>query len=126
MNTSLRKAAKNNFEKYFFKLTNNSVFVKIMENVQKHGDITLVTTEMRGNYLVPEPNYHTTKSFTENLFAIEMIKTQTLMNKPVYLGLSILDLNETVMYRFWYDYVEKKMKKRQNYVTWIHTVLLYK
>ena len=69
---------------------NNSVFRKTMENVRKHRDIKLVTTERRRNYLVLEPNYHTTKFFTEKLLAIEMKKTETLMNKPVYLGLSIL------------------------------------
>ena len=82
---------------------NNAVFAKTMENVRRHRNITLVTTERRRNYLVSEPNYHTTKFFTENLLATEMEKTQILMNKPVYLGLSILDLNKTVMYEFWYD-----------------------
>ena len=80
MNTDLRKKAKNDFEKYFFKLMNNAVFGKTMENVRKHRDMTLVTTERRRNYLVSEPNYHTTKFFTENLLAIEMKKTQILMH----------------------------------------------
>ena len=102
MNTKLRQKAKNNFEKYFFKLMNNAVFGKTMENVRKHRNIKLVTTERRRNYLVSEPNYHTTKFFTENLFAIEIRKTQILTNKPAYLGLSILDLSKTVMYEFWY------------------------
>ena len=108
MNNKLRQKAKNNFEKDFFKLMNNAVFRKTMENVRKHRDIKLVTTERRRNYLVSEPNYHTTKFFTENLLAIEMRKTQILMNKPVYLGLSILDLSKTVIYEFWYDYVKPK------------------
>ena len=68
---------------------NNSVFGKTKENIRKHRDIKLVTTEMRRNYLVSEPNYHSTQIFTENLLAIEMKKTQIFMNKPVYLGLSI-------------------------------------
>ena len=68
---------------------NNSVFGKSKENIRKHRDIKLVTTEMRRNYLVSEPNYHSTQIFTENLLAIEMKKTQIFMNKPVYLGLSI-------------------------------------
>ena len=72
MNTDLRKKAKKNFGTVFFKLMNNSVFGKTMENVRKHRDIKLVTTEGRRNYLVPEPNYHTTKFFTENLLVIEM------------------------------------------------------
>ena len=87
---------------------NNAVFGKTIENVRKYRNIKLVTTERRRNYLVSEPNYHTTKFFTENLLAIEMRKTQILMNKPVYLGLSILDLSKTVMYEFWYDYVKPK------------------
>ena len=69
---------------------------KTMENVRKHRDIKLVTTERRRNYLVSEPNYHTARFFTENLLAIEMKKTQILMNKFVYLGLSLLDLSKTV------------------------------
>ena len=74
MNTDLRKKAKNDFEEDFFKLMNNAVFGKAMENVRKHRDIKLVTTERRRNYLVSEPNYHTTKFITENLLAIEMKK----------------------------------------------------
>ena len=74
MNTDLRKKAKNDFEKDFFKLMNNAVFGKTMENVRKHRDIKLVTTERRRNYLVSEPNYHTTKFFTEHLLVIEMKK----------------------------------------------------
>ena len=76
MNTDLRKKAKNNFEKDFFKLMNNVVFGKTTENVRKHGDIRLVTTEGRRNYLVLEPNYNTTKFFTENLLVIEMKKNR--------------------------------------------------
>ena len=70
---------------------NNAVFGKTMENMRKHRDIRLVTTESRRNYLVSEPNYLTTKFFTKNLLAIKMKKTEVLMNKPVYLGLSILE-----------------------------------
>ena len=98
MKTDLRKNAKNNFEKDFFKLMNNAVFGKYMENVRKHRDIKLVTTERRRNYLVSEPNYHTTKFFSENLLEIEMKKTEILMNKPLYLGLSILELSKILMY----------------------------
>ena len=86
----------------------NAVFGKSMENVRKHGDIKFVTTERRRNYFVSEPNYHTTKFFTENLLAIEMNITEILMNKPVYLGLSILELSKILMYEFWYDYIKLK------------------
>ena len=86
---------------------NNAVFGKTMENVGKHRNIKFVTTERR-NYLVSEPIYHTKNFFTEHLLAIEMRKTQIVMNKPVYLGLSILDLSKPVIYKFWYDYVKPK------------------
>ena len=83
MNTELRKQAKNDFEKDFFKLMNNSVFRKTMENVRDHRNIKLVTTDKRRNQLVSEPSYHTTKWFSENLLAIEMKKTKLKTNKPV-------------------------------------------
>ena len=107
MNTKLTQKAKNNFEKDFFKLMNNAVFGKTMENVRKYRDIKLVTTERRRNHLVSEPNYHTT-IFAENLLAMEMKKAQILISKPVYLGLSIIDLSKTVMYEFWYDSLKPK------------------
>ena len=74
-----------------------------MENTRKHRDVKLVTTEMRRrrNYLLSEPNYHSTTFFTEKLLAIELRKTQIFMNKPVYLGLLIFDLSKTVTYEFW-------------------------
>ena len=76
MNTDLKKKQKTILKKIFFKLMNNSVFGKTMENVRKHRDIKLVTTERRRNYLVSEPNHHTTKFFTEHLLAIEMKKNR--------------------------------------------------
>ena len=79
---------------------NNSIFRKTMKNVRKHRDIKLVTRERRRNYLVSESNYHTTKVFTENLLTTKMKKTQILMNKPVYLGISILELSKILMYEF--------------------------
>ena len=93
LNNKLRTEAKNEFEKDFFKLMNNAIFSKTMENVKrkkKKVDIKIVTTEKRKNYLVSEPNYHTAKFFIKNLIAVEMKKTQIIMNKPVYLELSIL------------------------------------
>ena len=108
MNTELRKKAKNDFEKDFFKLMNNAVFGKTMENVRKHRDIKLLTTDKRRNQLVSEPNYHTTKCFPEKLLAIEMKKTKVKMNKPVYLGLSILEISKILMYEFWYGSIKPK------------------
>ena len=86
----------------------NSVFGKTMENVKKHRDIRLVATDKRKNYLVSEPNYHTTEWFTENLLAIEMKKIKVKMNKPVCLGLSILEISKILMYNFWCDYIKPK------------------
>ena len=114
MNTKLRREAKNDFEKEFFKLMNNSVFGKTMENVRNHRDIKLVTTDIRRNKLVSEPNYHTTKQFSENLLAIEMKKTKVKMNKPVYLGMSILDISKRLMYEFW---LNQSTKQKRNYAT---------
>ena len=104
----MRKKAKNDFEKDFFKLMNNAVFGKTMENLRKHRDIKLVTTDKRRNRLVSEPNYHTTKWFSENLLAIEMKKTKVKMNKPICLGLSILEISKILMYKLWYDYMKPK------------------
>ena len=108
MNTRLRTEAKNDFEKDFFKLMNNSVFGKTMENVRNHRDIKLVTTNEKRNKLVSEPNYHTATQFSENLMAIEMKKTRVVLNKPIYLGQAILHISKTLMYKFWYDYIKTK------------------
>ena len=84
MNIKLRQKRKNNLEKDIFKLMKNSVLGKTMENVRKDKDKKLVTTERRRDYSVSEPNYHITKLFIENLLAIELKKTEILINKPVY------------------------------------------
>ena len=102
-NTKLRKEAKNEIRKDFFKLMSNSVSRKTMENVRNYRDIKLVTTNNKRNKLVSELSYYTTKSFSENLMAIEMKKTKVKMNKPVYLGMSILDVSKTLIYEFWYN-----------------------
>ena len=90
-------------------MTNNATFGKTMENIRKHRDNIFVKIEKRRNYLMSEPNYYTTKIFTQNQLAIELKKTQILMNKPVCSGLSILELRKIVMYQFWYDYVKVKI-----------------
>ena len=89
---------------------NNSVLGKTVENVRKHIDIKLVTTKEKRIKLVSEPNYHSIKHFSDNLLAIEMRKTKVKMNKPVYLGIAILDISKTLMYEFWYDYLKPKYK----------------
>ena len=90
MNTELKKPAKNDFGKYFFKLMNNTVLGKSMENMREHRDIKLVTKEKRRNYLVSESNYHIAKFSTQHLLAAEMKIIEILLNKHLYLGLSIL------------------------------------
>ena len=109
MNTELRKLAKNEFEKDFFKLMNNAVFGKTMENIRKHRDIKLVTTDKKKrSKLVSEPNYHTINYISEDLSIIEMNRTKVKMNKPIYLGLSILEISKLLMYELWYDYMKPK------------------
>ena len=108
MNTELRKLVKNDFEKDLFKLMNSSVFGKTMENKRKHRDIKLVTTDRKRSKLVSEPNYHTINLISEDLSIIEMKKTKGKMNKPIYLGLSILEISKILMYEFWYDYMKPK------------------
>ena len=108
MNTELRKIAKNDFEKDFFKLMNNSVLGKTMENIRKHKDIKLVTTDKKTSKLVLEPNYHTINYILEDLSKIEMKRTKVKMNKPIYLELSILEISKLLMYEFWYDYMKPK------------------
>ena len=108
INTELRKKASKDFEKDFFKLMNNAVFGKTMENVRKHRDINLVKTDHKRNKLVSEPNYQTMKLISENLSIIEMKKVKVNMNKPIYLGLSIFEIIKIIMYEFWYDYMKKK------------------
>ena len=100
MNTELRKAAKNDFEKDLFKLMNNSV--------RKHRDIKLVTTDKKRSKLVSEPNYHTINLISEDFSIIEMEKTKVKMNKPIYLGLSIMEISKILMHEFWYDYMKPK------------------
>ena len=108
MNTELRKVAKNDFEKDFFRLMNNAVFGKTTENVRKHRDIELVTTDKKRSKLVSEPNYHTMNNISEDLSIIEMKRTKVKMNKPIYLGLSILEISKLLKYEFWYDYMKRK------------------
>ena len=108
MNTELRKFAKDDFEKDLFKLMNNAVFGKTMENIRKHRNIKLITTDKKTNKLVSEPNHHTMNYISKDLSIIEMNKTRVKMNKPIYLRLSILDISKILMYEFWYDYMKTK------------------
>ena len=107
-NTNLRTQAKNNFEKDFFKLMNNSVFGKTMENIRNRVNVKLVNTGEQFKKLTAKPNYGSRKIFNENLVSVHMKKTSLTMNKPVYLGMSILDLSKTLMFDFHYQYIKPK------------------
>ena len=132
-NTELRQKSKNNFEKDSFKMI-KFFFGKTMENVRTHWDIKLMATERKRNYIVSDPNYHTTKFFTEHLLATEIKKTEILMNKPVNLGLSILELSKLLMYEFWHNYVRPKYLKKpklcymdtDSFIVYIKTDDIYK
>ena len=108
MNTELRKNAKNEFEKDFYKLKINSIYGKTVQNDRKHRDIKLVTAEYKRNKLASEPNYHSTKCISKHLLVMEMKKTEVKMNKPIYLSQTILDISKTLMYESWYDYIKPK------------------
>ena len=108
MNTKLRMQTENDFDKAFFKLANNAVFGKTMENVRNHRDIKIVTSEKRRSILVSEPNYHSTKYISEDMLIIEMRKVEVKMNKLIYLVQAILDISKILMYKFWYDYIKSK------------------
>ena len=105
----------------------NIFFGKTTENVRKHRDIKLVTTDKRKTLLVSEPNYHTPKWSLQNLLVIEMKKkTKGKMNKPVYLGFSILEISKTLIYEFVCNYIKPNIKTMQNYVIWILAALLFR
>ena len=107
-NTNIRAKAKNNFEKDFYKLMNNSVFGKTMENIRNRVDVKLVNTKNKLRKLVAKPNFKSCKIFNENLVSVHMKKTSLTMVKPVYLGMCILDLSKTIMYDFHYNYIKPK------------------
>ena len=112
-NTEMRKDAKNSFEKDFFKLMNNSVFGKTMENLRKRTNIELVTDEERLLKLTAKPTYVSSKIFNENLVGIHTKKERLLLDKPSYVGMCILDLSKTDMYDFHYNYIKKKYPDSQ-------------
>ena len=107
-NTEQRKEAKNAFEKDFFKLMNNSVFGKSMENLRKRVDVRLITDEKKLLKMVAKPTYVSSKIINENLVAVHKIKETLTLNRPAYVGMCILDLSKTLMYDFHYNYIKKK------------------
>ena len=111
-NTELRKTAANSFEKDFFKLMNNSVFGKTIENIRKRQNIILVDNRIKAAKLTSRPNFDRATIFDRNLIAVHMKKTEVYFNKPVYVGQAILDLSKTLMFNFHYNYIQKKYKDR--------------
>ena len=107
-NTELRKTAANSFEKDFFKLMNNSVFGKTIENIRKRQNIILVDNRVKAVKLSSRPNFDRATIFDRNLVAIHMKKTEVYFNKPVYVGQAILDLSKLLMFDFHYNYIQKK------------------
>ena len=107
-NTELRKTAANSFEKDFFKLMNNSVFGKTIENIRKRQNIILIDNRAKAVKLSSRPNFNRATIFDRNLIAIHMKKTEVFFNKPVYVGQAILDLSKTLMFDFHYNYIQKK------------------
>ena len=111
-NTELRKKATNKSDKDFFKLMNNSVFGKTIENIRKRQNIFLVDKCKRAKKLVNQPNFERATIFDKNLIAIHMKKTEVYFNKPVYVGQAILDLSKLLMFDFHYNYIKEKYKDR--------------
>ena len=108
LNTKLRVAAKNEFEKDFFKLINKTVFGMTMEKIRNRKDMKLVTSQEKYAKYVMKPNFKDGCPFSKEFFAVEKGKTKIKMNKPVYLGQAILDLIKTLMYEFHYDNIQPK------------------
>ena len=111
-NTELRKTAANSFEKDFFKLMNNSVFGKTIENIRKKQNIELVDNRKKAVKLSSRPNFDRATIFDKHLIAVHMKKTEVYFNKPVYVGQAILDLSKTLMFDFHYNYIKKKYKDK--------------
>ena len=133
-NTELRKTAANSFEKDFFKLMNNSVFGKTIENIRKRQNIILVDNRKKAAKLSSRPNFERATIFDRNLIAVHMKKTEVYFNKPVYVGQVILDLSKTLMFDFHYNYIRKKYKNNaelmftdtDSLLYYIHTDDFYK
>ena len=111
LNIELRKKASIDLEKDYFKMMRNAAFGKTIQNVRSEKDIKLVATDVQRNKLVSQPNFYSSKYFSENLLAVEMRKIKVNMNKPIYLGMIILDVSKIPMYEFLYNYLRPRYKE---------------
>ena len=111
-NTEMRKNAKNSFEKDSFKVMNNSVFGKTMENIRKRSNVYLETDYKHFLLQTAKPTYKSCKFFSKNLVAVNMTKERLKLDKPSYVAMCILDLSKTLMYDFHYNYIKPKYGKR--------------
>ena len=112
LNTERRKQAKNAFEKDFFKLMNNSIFGKTMENVRNRVDFELVHTEKRLKKLTARPRFHRIRHFNKDLVGVQCLRSVIKLNKPIYIGFCILDISKTLMYDFHYNVIRKRYQNR--------------
>ena len=128
LNSAKRKEAKNEFEKMLFKLFNNAVYGKTMENEMKRVDVKLVT-KWKGHYgaeaLISKPNFHSSDIFDENLVAVQLLRTEISIRKPIYIGLAVLDLSKTLVYRFYYDYMQDRVGEQSKLLYTDTDSLLY-
>ena len=113
LNTNLRTQGKNDFEKDFFKLMNNSVFGKTMENIRKRVDVRLVNNQYKAKKFISKPNIKRWTAFDENLIAVHLKKTKLVFDKPIYCGMAILDISKTLIYDFHYAYILPKYEGKQ-------------
>ena len=111
-NTQKRTQAKNSFEKDFFKLMNNAIYGKTMENLRKRVDVRLITDDKKLLKMTSKPTYVSSKIFNKNLVAVHKIKETLTLNRPAYLGMCILDISKTLMYDFHYNYIKKKYEDK--------------
>uniref|UniRef100_UPI00358EF293 uncharacterized protein n=1 Tax=Myxine glutinosa TaxID=7769 RepID=UPI00358EF293 len=113
-NTQHRIESKNDFEKDFYKLMNNTVFGKTMENVRKRQNIRLSTSWKQASKLINRPSFSRVEVFTENFCAIHFMRESVEMDKPIYIGTSILDLSKSLMYDYFYNNLRKKYQNDVN------------
>jgi len=115
LNTNFRTLAKNDFKKNLYKLMNNAVFSKTMENVRNHVNVQFAT-QWEGRYganaLIAKPNFHSQSVFSENLVAIEMRKLEVKFNKPIYVSMCFLDISKTCLYEFHHDYMSLMYREK--------------